>query len=335
MLLIDAIYINNGGGKRLLDLLIQTVIKEKVEIIFLLDNRISDEYKNLSNATFISASLFKRHIFYLKNKKKITSVLTFANIPPTVKLNCRVYTYFHNVLLLSNKSFNINSLNLFLKSRLILLFKNNTMTWLVQSAFVKKEINKYWNINLNKIQILPIFDVNFRKKNVNKIIFNQNEIKFIYVSDGHFYKNHINLIQAFSKYSKLFPNSSLTLTIGDKYKKIKKLISEKKANGINIIDKGIITKDQLSIEYEKADICVFPSLFESFGLGLIEASLHDLPICASDLAYVYEVVKPTYVFDPNSEQSILNCLLSVNINSNLKSKLVCENNLTNLISLLI
>ena len=72
MLLIDGVYINNGGGKRLLDLLVKEITKKNLDVMYLFDKRILNEYKHLklSNAKFISASLLQRHIFYLKNKKK-------------------------------------------------------------------------------------------------------------------------------------------------------------------------------------------------------------------------------------------------------------------------
>ena len=225
MLLIDGLYINNGGGKTLLDLLVKKVSKENVDVMYLFDKRILHEYKhlNLKNATFISASILQRHIFYLKNRSKITSVLAFANIPPTVKLNCKVYTYFHNILfILNSKSANrFNVLSIWLKSSFIKFIKRNTTIWVVQSNYVKKELQREWKIKSNDILVLPIYYNELKVVSKNKLALNHNAIKFIYVSDGHYYKNHKKLINAFSKYNKLYPKSSLTLTISQDYKEIK------------------------------------------------------------------------------------------------------------------
>ena len=38
-ILIDSVYVNDGGGKILLDLLIDRIIKDKKEVDFLFDNR--------------------------------------------------------------------------------------------------------------------------------------------------------------------------------------------------------------------------------------------------------------------------------------------------------
>ena len=38
-ILIDSVYVNEGGGKILLDLLISRIIKDKKDVTFLFDNR--------------------------------------------------------------------------------------------------------------------------------------------------------------------------------------------------------------------------------------------------------------------------------------------------------
>ena len=49
---------------------------------------------------------------------------------------------------------------------------------------------------------------------------------------------------------------------------------------------------------------IFPSRTESFGLPLIEAMHHGLPILAPELDYVRDVVTPIETFDPSSPISI-------------------------------
>jgi glycosyltransferase involved in cell wall biosynthesis len=49
---------------------------------------------------------------------------------------------------------------------------------------------------------------------------------------------------------------------------------------------------------------IFPSILESFGLPLVEASLMGLPIISSELDYVRDVCVPVQTFDPHSPVSI-------------------------------
>lgn len=338
MLLIDALYINNGGGKILLDLLINVVSQRGLAVMYLLDQRIADDYrsKNLPNVTFMEASSVRRHFFYVKQKKHFTSVFAFGNIPPTVKLKCKVFTYFHNVLFLESgpSPQNINALPIRLKSLFIRLFKGNTTKWIVQTDFVKDKMASNWGISRNDILIYPIYDNQAATQPRRKELKDEQGIRFIYVSNGHFYKNHILLIEAFSAYNKRYPASCLTVTIGEEYPLLKNLIKEAVEQGVNIIDKGTISIKELNIEYANADVCLFPSLFESFGLGLIEAALNRLPICASDLPFVYEVVKPNSIFDPNSKESIVNSLLLANSFGSASAELICENQLEELIDMI-
>jgi glycosyltransferase involved in cell wall biosynthesis len=336
MLLIDALYVNNGGGKILLDILIGRVRSQNIEVMYLLDSRIADEYvaKGLENATYLRSSLIMRYFFYLKNKAKITSVLSFGNIPPTIKLDCPTYTYFHNVLYIENKFSPGLAPNLLFefKKIVIQLLKKNTSKWVVQSNYIKTKLSHQWNINNNDIFVMPIFE------NSNERLFDKKQenlgnkfIKFLYISDGHLYKNHFRLLNAFCRYNVFNPQSSLTLTIGDNYISLKQEIVKLKKAGINIIDKGIISKKMVDIEYDKANILLYPSLYESFGLGLIEGAMHRLPIIAANLPYVYEAINPNAVFDPFSADSIYEQMVKSGNIINNSAEIVCKNHINDLI----
>ena len=45
MILIDAIYINNSGGKVLLDYLVEKTEVEKIDCFYLFDDRCKNDYK--------------------------------------------------------------------------------------------------------------------------------------------------------------------------------------------------------------------------------------------------------------------------------------------------
>ena len=54
---------------------------------------------------------------------------------------------------------------------------------------------------------------------------------------------------------------------------------------------------------------IYPSLQESFGLPLVEASSIALPIIASDLDYVFDVCELDYIFNPNCHKSIARAVM--------------------------
>ena len=49
---------------------------------------------------------------------------------------------------------------------------------------------------------------------------------------------------------------------------------------------------------------IYPSKIESFGMPLIEAQILNIPVIASELDYVRDIVVPSETFDPNSPLSI-------------------------------
>jgi hypothetical protein len=78
--LIDALYVNNGGGKELLDYLVENT-RNFSDVHFLLDERVRGQYDFLPShrVFFLEGSLIKRHEFYLRNGSKFKIVLCFGN----------------------------------------------------------------------------------------------------------------------------------------------------------------------------------------------------------------------------------------------------------------
>ena len=100
LILIDALYIHNGGGKVLLDLLINKLIEMNLthNLFFLFDSRynVRKPIENHINFLQLESAELSRFKFYQKNKFK--SILCFANVPPPVKIKVPVSIYFHNDL---------------------------------------------------------------------------------------------------------------------------------------------------------------------------------------------------------------------------------------------
>jgi glycosyltransferase involved in cell wall biosynthesis len=333
VILLDAIYINKGGGKVLLDLLIVNILKKDLPVFFLLDKRLENTYPEIKyNFLFLEPSLLKRHQFYKKNKTRFNSVLAFGNIPPTVKMECRVFTFFQNVLYLDVK-FTFSNIKLFLKSWILRRIKYNTDYWVVQNFLVREQIVNNFQLQRNNVFVCPIFnDEKKRFNRKNNVDFKA--IKFLYVSTGEVHKNHVRLINAFSRFNKLMPSSTLTVTVGKEYEDLYNYISKSKSDGVQILNKEFINREELESEYLAADIFIFPSLSESFGLGLIEAALFNLPIISSNMKYVEQVVEPSNVFDPYNEDEIFQAMLGFEDYINKPSKIVVRNGLSDLLQLL-
>jgi len=306
LILIDALYINNSGGKVLLDYLIEEVDNSKIQTYYLLDDRVAieDYLFNHTNFAYIKASLLNRHKFYKKNQHKFSKVFCFGNLPPLTKLNVPVYTYFHQKLFLEVP------VETPLKQKLIFTIKaaifnnlySNTDYWLVQTEIVKKDFLKSFPLtDSNKIVVLP-----FYPPVPNSLLDNSGHKKnnFVYVSTGSPHKNHLRLIEGFKLFYDKFKIGKLSLTIGLEFSSLQTLICKLESAGYPIVNKEYVDRSELSTLYKANEYIIFPSLTESFGLGLLEGMENGCQILGADLPYIYAVCKPSITFNPYSVDSI-------------------------------
>ena len=305
MILLDSLYINNSGGKILLDLLVKELSESTMDVFYLLDKRCQGTYPFLpeNKVLYLKASLKNRHLFYKKNKDKFSKVFCFANLPPTVKIQARVYTYFHNLLLLQQPSdYPFKGRLLFkLKGALIKLFKKNSDFYIVQTSHVKNILRDSLKISESQILIIPFY----REVNID-IKFQEKEDGFIYISNGNPHKNHLTLLKAWEILKeKRGINTPLHLTITREYPALIQLIEDYRSREINITNHSFVDVKDL---YSKYKYTVYPSLTESFGLGLIESIDTHTEVIAADLPYVDAIINPIKKFNPESPDSIADAI---------------------------
>ena len=330
MLLVDALYINNSGGKVLLDYFVAELDKTNAQVYYLFDDRCMNDYSFISadKKTFLKAGLKSRKTFYKTNKDLFSKVFCFGNIPPPTALKAPVYTYFHNVSLLSqpsNYSWKERTLK-YVKGLAIKHFSKNTDYFIVQTNDVKKLLISKDFAKPQQCLILPFF------YSPGNEIHNAKQPSFVYISNGNTHKNHSKLIEAWYLLAKknLFPPLHLTITAN--YQKLVDAVSKAENEGLKILNHGFTKPDDL---YNQNEFLIYPSLCESFGLGLIEAVTHGCNVIASDLPFVYEVIKPTAVFNPLDAQSIADTVEQVLKNKPcIKTQLIVENKINELITLL-
>ncbi len=330
-ILIDAVYINSGGGKVLLEYLILYLSKLEIEPFYLLDSRLKfDNSIKLKNFYVVKPSEKERKINYKKLKKNnFNSVLCFANIPPPIIFESKVYIYFHNELLLYPFKLNLNfqtKFKLLIKKLYILNKNRDNYYWIAQTKRVAKKLNTYMNIKMKKIKVFPFFESN---KNPDLSKYKESNT-FIYPASFANHKNHFKLYNAFLKASEK-NKLKLYLTIDEKIYQ-KSFYNKNKNKNIQFVNLGIIPNQELIKYISNSKFLIFPSLNESFGLPLVEAVDYGCYLIAADLEYVNEIVKPSLNFNPYSVNSILNAILYSLNSQNIKyPKIKIENKIGNFI----
>ncbi len=332
MILVDALFIHNGGGKVLLDYLIQELEKTNFNVFYLFDMRLrqhSFDIKPNNQFIFLEASLYKRHQFYKKNKTTFSKVFVLGNVPPTVHISADVIGYFHNAVYLdipADFSF-LDRIKYKLKIAVIKYFESNVKLWLVQTTHIKRQFEAKFS-KKEKVYILPFFP------KLPQVVGSRKPATFLYVSNAQANKNHKRLIDAFCKSFEEMKKGELILTVNDSFPGIQSYIEAAVAKGYPITNVGFLPKDKLAEKYAESEFLIFPSLSESFGLGIVEGINAGCKVIGADLPYLYAVCTPSATFNPYDINDISRSISGA-ITSNLPSSFSTVNDeITHLILLL-
>jgi glycosyltransferase involved in cell wall biosynthesis len=124
-------------------------------------------------------------------------------------------------------------------------------------------------------------------------------------------KNHVRLLEAFSRLrtQRSLPHR-LVLT-GARWSGAEAIDAKLAELGLQdaVLITGFLPADLLPALYRAADLFVFPSLFEGFGIPILEAMASGVPICASERASIPEVLgEAGLLFNPEDPEAIASCI---------------------------
>jgi glycosyltransferase involved in cell wall biosynthesis len=145
----------------------------------------------------------------------------------------------------------------------------------------------------------------------------------LFVGSSHPRKNLVRLIDAYEKVAKEIPQI-LVLKLSTHWndKNVRRRIEESTLkNRIAIIQKTI-PPSELACFYNEADLFVFPSLYEGFGLPVLEAFACGCPTVTSNVGSLPEVAGDAAILvPPNNTEAIRNSIFLVVSNPDLRSNL--------------
>ena len=197
MILIDAVFIHNGGGKVLLDYLISNLISNNFAFTLLLDKRLEPYPFASGKETHYASNLRERNNFYRVHQNKFKKVFCLGNIPQKTKIDGLFINYLHSTQYVTkiDKSNIRNYIITNLKKIYFSRFVKNVDLWIVQTSSMKNNLLKSQKISSDKVKILPFYEKMQDVKIIEKV-----KNQFLYVSNGSLHKNHIRLINAFCKF---------------------------------------------------------------------------------------------------------------------------------------
>ena len=173
------------------------------------------------------------------------------------------------------------------KSKVILTVSENS----------KRDLIKYFKVDENKIKVTYLgVKENIKEKSKEEVEylyekFNipRNKKILMYVGNLKPHKNLERLLQAFAKLKT--KNDCVLLLVGKAFERYNVLEDREKDLNIkeNVIHTGIVSEDELVDLYNLIDLFVFPSLYEGFGLPVIEALKCGTKVACSDTSSLPEV----------------------------------------------
>ncbi len=122
------------------------------------------------------------------------------------------------------------------------------------------------------------------------------------------HKNHEALIEAYALFRRRHPSAPLGLLLtgapGAREDGLRELVRSL-GNGENIVFAGFLSEEDLAVVMQECAALIFPSLYEGFGIPVMEAISHGRPVLCSNRTSLPEVGgdAPLY-FDPGSPESI-------------------------------
>lgn len=147
----------------------------------------------------------------------------------------------------------------------------------------------------------------------------ENYILFVGLRGG--YKNFERFLYAFAELKKKFPEIKLVCTGG--LFKDEELALLKKLDVGKDVFQYFVTDKQLTYLYQNALCFVYPSLYEGFGIPILEAFAAGCPLALSDTSCFPEIAKDGGAyFDPYEVDSIFNTIDKIISDQNFSKNLV-------------
>lgn len=333
IILVDALYINSSGGLHLLEYLVYELQSRNVLFHLLADSRCVGIFDNLNSVEYMDASLSKRKRWYKKHVLDFKKVLCFGNIPAPIKLNVPVYTYFHNINLLTlSQANNLKSKAIaWLKREIFRYYKEHTNFWLVQTSNTANELIFHLKERPERVKVMPFYEL---LDALCILKYGNHGEDYVFVSDYTGAKGHEELLKAWEKLHQMGVDRTLHLTAHERNVTFIEKVKKVNQRGVKVINHGFIPFNQVLGLYKNSKAIIYPSHNESLGLGLVEAIEAGCDVIASDLPFTHSICKPSVVFNPYYVDSIVDAVLKYESGLCRKSELLIHNHIDEMVNLL-
>lgn len=289
------------------------------------------------NCAFSAASrpvriLWEQFVLPFQVRKYGIDVLLSAGMTAPLFCPARSYVMIYDLQHI-NQPENFNKFQLFFLKTIIYLSARTAHGVLTLSEKSKDDIVRHYNIPPDRVSVtyLASDGTAFRKRSDAEVSDIRKKYKLpkrfiLYIASALPHKNYERLLTAF-KAVKVKDRSIKLVLIGARFyggdaisTKIVDLGLEKK-----VVFLGWLPFEDIPVIYAAAELFVFPSLHEGFGIPVLEAMATGVPVVCSGIPPITEVAGDAAVFvDPYDSDAIAEGILSVLGNGQLRDGLVSK-----------
>jgi glycosyltransferase involved in cell wall biosynthesis len=193
------------------------------------------------------------------------------------------------------------------------------------SETTKQDLLRYSNADPSKISVV-YHGIDLDQPLLTDKVAALPETYLLFVGDRGGYKNFYLFLNAFKELAARYPELEVVLTGGGKpgiadREFIARLGLESKVHHVNVTDK------ELNYLYQNALLFVYPSLYEGFGLPILEAFKAGCPVLLSDTPCFREIGSDaTAFFDARSMDALITAIEGLIFDANARKELVERGN---------
>lgn len=310
------------------------------EFIFIFDRPYDKKFIFSQNVTAVVTSPAARHplLWKLWYDVKVPAVLKKYKADVFVSCDgfCSLTTKVPQCMLIHDLSF--LHYPSFMPKTHVLFYKHYTPKFLKKarvivtvSEFSKNDILSQYNIEADNIDIVPnaakdiFYPLTDIERDVVKNKLTNGKEYFIYAGAIHPRKNLTNLLKAFSIFKKKqMSNWKLVLTgrLAWKYKHFIDSLKTYKYRE-DVVLTGYLEERELVKVIGSAYALLYPSLWEGFGVPVLEAMRCHVPVITSENSAMQEIAKNAALYvNPNDHNDIAEKMMLLYKDENLRSQLI-------------